>query len=171
MKRSTVRRLSPTEEKLVDAFITRLCEYCGLSAKDEDYRHIAWEYFWLHYVKAVGVPAGNFWPLAARSMREALLDRTRDFFHYQTYSMDMPIGPDTSTTILAFLPSKQGDFTKRLAFRDYLSRQTKEESRLATRLMDGETFEEARSGLGWSDSRLHRALTGLRAAMEAYENI
>ena len=67
----------------------------------------------------------------------------------------------------ALLPI-QGDFTNGVAYQDYIGRLPRDLYRLARRLEEGDTLEEARSGLDWDQERLCRAVERLRRHMEAY---
>lgn len=165
------RKLSRQDIQWVGAYITELCCQHSVNPNDEDYRSAAWTAFQALFQSFYSLADPAFWSLAAAQMETAIhLEKyTRNLYLYRMVSLDVPLTPDTGETFLDMLPAPHGDFTNGVAFRDFLDKLPDDLSLLARRLIDRDTLEEARSGLGWTPGQLCVTVRQLQSAVDLYE--
>lgn len=168
MKR--LRRLSRREYFWVQEAIRQLCACYNVSDRDEDYRSVAWTAFFTAYRRFHSISSPDFWPYAYEQIRIALIAEksVRHDRVYRLVSLNAPVTSDGEETLLSRLPDRRGDFTNSVSFWDFLDHLPWDLARLATRLVNGDSLEEARSILGLSDQDLCRAVDQLRDALICY---
>lgn len=168
MKRS--RRLSRQECFWVKEVIRQLCDRHNVSDRDEDYRSVAWAAFFTAFRRFRPISSPDFWPYAYEQISIALMAEksARHDRVYRLLSLQAPVAPDSEETLLDRLPARQGDFTNSVSFWDFLNRLPRDPARLAVRLVNRDTLEEARSILGMTEQELCRAVDQLRDALICY---
>lgn len=162
--------LTQRELGYAEAAVRMACLQNGVNPLDEEYRAAAQAAFCEAFRGCGPFWDGDiFWPQAFSLMSRAIRreKRLRSAYLYEMLSLDMPLGEDRAPSLGTLLPI-QGDFTNGVAYRDYIGRLPRDLYRLARRLEEGDTLEEARSGLDWDQERLCRAVERLRRHMEAY---
>ncbi len=169
MRRSK-RRLSRRDCLLVEETIRQFCALRGVSARDEDYRSVAWTAFLTAFRRFRPISSPDFWPYAYSQMEAAILaeKRFRQERLYRLLSLDVPVVPGCRETILDHLPARRGDFTNGVLFWDFLVRLPRNLYRLAVRLIHGDDLEEARSMLRLTEREFRQDMDGLRTALLSY---
>lgn len=155
----------------MDEAITGCCLRLCLNAGDPDYRSVAWLAFQECYRAYVSVWDPAFWTMTFAKIEDTLRSEKRIRSHclYRMLSLDVPVEPGSRETFLDTLSAPNGDFTNGAAFRDFVDHLSDDPRRLARRLIDRDTLEEARSCLGWSTPRLCSAVEELRSEVMLYE--
>lgn len=164
------RHLSSLECLWVEEAIRQLCDFHSVSDRDEDYCSAAWVAFLTAFCQFQPISSPDFWPYAYEQIGSALLTekRARHQRLYGLLSLDAPLAPGCRETFLERLPTRQGDFANRVCFWDFLSRLPQDLFRLAVRLVNRDSLEEARSALGLSDQELCHAVNQLQDALAHY---
>ena len=171
MKR--LRRLSRQEYFWVKEAIHQLCICKKINYPDEDYYSVAWTAFFTAYPRFHSISSPDFWFYAYEQIGNALIaeKRIRHDRVYKLLSLDAPATPDSDETLLTLLPNRQGDFTNSISFWDFLNHLPHNAVRLATRLVNGDSLEEACSILNLTDQELWQTVDQLREALSYYYTI
>lgn len=165
-----LRRLSRQEYFWVQEAIRQLCACHNVSDRDEDYHSVAWTAFFTAYRRFHSISSPDFWPYAYKQIGIALIaeKRVRHERMYRLLSLNAPSFSDSDETLLDRLPARQGDFTNSVSFWDFLNYLPQDPARLAVRLVNRDSLEEARSILGMTDQDLCHAVAQLRDALTRY---
>ncbi len=157
------RRLTSQDRRDVKRVISQRCIRHGVSAHDEDYRSIGWTTFLTAFRRFHAVSSPDFWPYACRQISAAIFaeKQVRQDRMYHLLSLHAPAAPDSRETCLSRLPARRGDFTNSVLLWDFLGRLPRELTRLAGRLANGDSLEEARSILGMTEQELCHAVDRL----------
>lgn len=183
MRRKDIpQEFTQRETDLIASFVDDICGQMGLDMRDGNsahYRSLGWEGFLEVYraqperFRGDGIQG---WSSAAQAICEKLREekRAQNLTFYGQVSLDRPISAENELPLVELIAFCHEDHQNSVCFWDYLERlkaRDQDAAFLAYQLMDKETVDEIQKLCHWPTDRLSRALSSLRAAMEAYWRI
>ena len=148
--------------------VGRICQICGVSSQDVEYRHIAWTAILSVYRQDRGsfLPGGPGWQLAYNQAQMAI-QAEKDAHYRQWYrelSLDAPVGMKQKPRE-GRIAGRCCQLENSVCFRDFLARLPDDLRQMAEELIKEKKLEEIRANFCWSAeytalvfSQLHQAV-------------
>ena len=165
-------RFSAREYRVIETVVGRICQICGVSSQDVEYRHIAWTAILSVYRQDRGrfLPGGPGWQLAYNQAQMAI-QAEKDAHYRQWYrelSLDAPVGMKQKPRE-SRIAGRCCQLENSVCFRDFLARLPDDLRQMAEELIKEKKLEEIRANFCWSAEYTALVFSQLHQAVVEYE--